>query len=190
MLGSNDILSVCTLRFHWFAGPHPRRRSLTTLAVALDRPFPCGRHPRLSHPPPPNGHPRGIRIVTPLGPDRLGSRLANKHVHQFCSLIGSPTHNQPINQLRSTGGFIYWSVFACRPPRGAFSAAPCKVGAAGQSWVLTPGVVPGDSKVTNVVRSSKTLSLIRGNTPLCDRFYMHHSFSAHKPSVRQPQLFP
>ena len=36
------------------------------------------------------------------------------------------------------------------PPRGQFTAQPCKPGAAGQSWTLSPGVVPGDSKVTNM----------------------------------------
>ena len=36
------------------------------------------------------------------------------------------------------------------PPHGAFTAQPCKPGAASQEWLLSPGVTPGDSKVTNV----------------------------------------
>ena len=36
------------------------------------------------------------------------------------------------------------------PANGAFSAKPCKPGAISQEWMLSKGVVPGDSKVTNV----------------------------------------
>ena len=36
------------------------------------------------------------------------------------------------------------------PPAGAFTAQLCKPGAISQEWVLSAGVVPGDSKVTNV----------------------------------------
>ena len=42
------------------------------------------------------------------------------------------------------------------PPRGAFSAEPCKVGAASQAWVLSPGVAPGDSQPTNVALATRS----------------------------------
>ena len=36
------------------------------------------------------------------------------------------------------------------PPRGQFTTQLCRQDAAGQSWELSPGVVPGDEKITNV----------------------------------------
>ena len=42
------------------------------------------------------------------------------------------------------------------PPGGAFTAKPCDPSAASQTWVLSNGVVPGDSRVTNVKMATAT----------------------------------
>ena len=96
-------------------------------------------------------HRRGPGCGGASGLSALAELAAEQELHRVPYAVtrsARPVSTQEILQL--TASACLTDCGRDYRPRGQFTAQLCKPGAASQSWTLSPGVVPGDSKVTNV----------------------------------------